>query len=231
MQELEDSEHGLWTFHQPLSVLGAEIGTRMTVVRLEDGSLLAHSPIRLTEELERRLATLGEVRHVLAPNFDHYLFVPHFKRRFPEARFYAAPGVAQKLSDLRFDVLLRHPSGGPFGDAIEHAWFRSSHELQEIALFHRPTRTLITSDLAFNIQSTAGLVSRVMLRLNDSYKSFGPSRVCRSHITEPRMARADVDAILALHPERVVMAHGEILLTGGAAAIERGYAWLAEGAP
>ena len=136
MRELEDPEHGLWTFHQPLSVLGAEIGTRMTVVRLEDGCLLVHSPIRLSDELDRHLATLGEVRHVLAPNLDHYLFVPDFKCRFPEARFYAAPGVAEKLPDLRFDVLLRPPGGGPFGDAIEHAWFRSSHELQEIVLFH-----------------------------------------------------------------------------------------------
>lgn len=228
MQELDEPQHGLWTFHQPLSVLGAEIGTRMTVVRLEDGSLLVHSPIRLTQELGRRLAALGEVRHVLAPNFDHYLFVPDFKQRFPEARFYAAPGVAEKLPSVQFDALLRPPGGGPFGESIAQAWFRSSHELQEIVLFHRPTRTLITSDLAFNIQSTAGLVSHVMLRLNDSYKSFGPSRVCRSHITEPSIARADVDAILALHPDRVVMAHGAILLSGAAVAIERGYAWLAQ---
>lgn len=227
MQELSDADTGLWTFHQRLSVLGAEIGTRMTVVRLRDGGLLVHSPIRLTPELEQTLASLGQVEHVLAPNLDHYLFVPDFKRRFPQARFYAAPGVAQKLSELRFDALLRFGETAPFGDdGIEQVWFRSNHELQELVLLHRATHTLITSDLAFNVQATDGLFSQVMMRLNDSYQAFGPSRVCRSHITEHRMARSDVDAILALKPERAIVAHGEILTTGATAALERGYAWL-----
>ena len=36
MRELEEPEHGLWTtFRQPLSELGAQIGTRMTVMRLD----------------------------------------------------------------------------------------------------------------------------------------------------------------------------------------------------
>ena len=84
----------------------------------------------------------------------------------------------------------------------------------------------MTSDLAFNVQSTAGALSQVMLRLNDSYKSFGPSRVCRSHITDRAMARSDVDAILALGAERIVVAHGDIQLSGATDAIRRGYAWL-----
>src|SRR4051794_3156958 len=106
MRELDEPDQGLWTFHQSLSVLGAEIGTRMTIVRLEDRSLLVHSPIRLTADLERRIASLGDVQHVLAPNLDHYFFVPDFKDRYPKACFYAAPGVAPKLPQLRFDALL-----------------------------------------------------------------------------------------------------------------------------
>ena len=40
------------------------------------------------------------------------------------------------------------------------------------------------------------------------------------------MARADVDTILAMKPERVIVAPGEILKVGATSAIERGYAWL-----
>ena len=226
MQEIDDSDEGLWTFHQRLSVMGVEIGTRMTVVRLSDGSLLVHSPIRLTPALEQRLASLGRVEHVLAPNFDHYLFVEAFKQRYPHARFYAAPGVAPKLPNVRFDSELRCGAIAPLGEGIEQAWFRSNHQLQELVLLHRATHTLITSDLAFNINEADGLVSKLMLKLNDSYLTFGPSRVCRAHITELRMARSDVDAIPALKPERAIVAHGEILNAGATAAIERGYAWL-----
>lgn len=226
MQELDDTERGLWTFHQRLSVMGAEIGTRMTVVRLSDGALLVHSPILLTRELEQKLASLGRVEHVLAPNLDHYLFVAAFKQCYPQARFYAAPGVAPKLPEVRFDVQLSFGQTAPFGDGIEQVWFRSNHQLQELVLLHRSTYTLISADLAFNIQASDALLSKLMLKLNDSYQSFGPSRVCRAHITEHGMARSDVDAILALKPERAIVSHGEILSAGATDAIERGYAWL-----
>jgi hypothetical protein len=228
VRELDEPDHGLWTFHQPLRVLGAEIGCRMTVVRLGDGTLLLHSPIRLTSALERRLAELGTVGHVLAPNLDHYLFVADYRTRYAKARLYAAPGVAAKLPGVRFDVVLEHPQTIPgWEETVAQRYFRSSTELQELLLFHRATGTLITADLAFNIQESHGLLSGLLLRLNDSYKSFGPSRVCRSHITAPRLARADVDAILALAPGRVVVSHGEVLSVGGTDALRRAYAWLA----
>jgi uncharacterized protein DUF4336 len=228
MRELDEPEHGLWTFHQSLSVLGAEIGCRMTVVRLGDGALLVHSPIRLTSALKHRLAQLGTVGHVLAPNLDHYLFVADYRDHYPDARLYAAPGVAAKLPGVRFDVVLEHPHTiSTFEQTVAQRYFRSSTKLQELVLFHGPTRTLISADLAFNIQESHGLLSGALLRLNDSYKSFGPSRVCRSHITEPRLARADVDAILALLPERIIVSHGDVLRARGTDALRQAYAWLA----
>jgi hypothetical protein len=225
--ELHDPQAGLWTFHQPLSVLGAEIGCRMTVVRLSDGELLLHSPIQLTADIQVRLAELGPVRHVLAPNRDHYLFVRDYKSAYPEARFYAAPGVQEKLSAFSFDVVATPPQTvSAWSDTLDQAYFRSSERMQELVLFHRATRTLITADLAFNVQSSEGRLSRLMLRLNDSYKSFGPSRICRRHITAPQMARFDLDKILALSPERLVVSHGEILASGAEEALRAAYHWL-----
>jgi len=228
MQELDEPSAGLWTFHQPLSVMGAEIGCRMTVVRLRDGALLVHSPIRLTPQLKEHLDRLGPVRHVLAPNLDHHLFVADYRTAYPQAHLYAAPGVAPKLPGVPFDVVLTHPEVvTEWSDTVSQHYFRSSASLQELVLYHATTRTLITADLAFNIQAGNGLLSGLLLRLNDSYKTFGPSRVCRSYIDAPDLARADVDALLALAPERIVVSHGEILQQGGAEALRCGYAWLA----
>ncbi|HWP65200.1 MAG TPA: DUF4336 domain-containing protein [Candidatus Limnocylindria bacterium] len=228
VEEIDDPDAGIWTFHQPLSVLGAEIGCRMTVVRLGGGKLLLHSPIRLTPALRRRLDALGPVRYVLAPNRDHHLFVAAYRAAYPQARLVAAPGVAAAARDVRFDLELAYPAAvGGWDETVTQHYFRSSPTLQEIVLHHRATRTLIAADLAFNIQTANGFVSGLLLRLNDSYKTFGPSRVCRRYITAPDLARADVDALLALAPERIVVSHGEILHAGGTAALRRAYAWLA----
>jgi hypothetical protein len=225
--EIDDPDEGLWTFCRPLSVLGAQIGCRMTVIRLGDGSLLAYSPVPLTADLGRRLDALGPVRHVLAPNRDHHLFVPDFRASYPEARFYAARGVQAKLPAVAFEQELEHPETvDAWRDCVDTLYFRSSNELHEIVLFHRRTRTLITADLAFNIHESQGLLSRLLLRLNDSFRTFGPSRACRWHIRDPRTARTDLDAILDLEPERIVVAHGEVLHAGATAALRDAYGWL-----
>lgn len=48
--------------------------TRMTVIRLNDGALWVHSPIKLTPELQALVEALGEVRYLIAPNHLHHLF-------------------------------------------------------------------------------------------------------------------------------------------------------------
>jgi hypothetical protein len=227
VRELEEYDSGIWTFHQPLSVLGAQIGCRMTVVRLQDGGLMIHSPIRLTPELRRRLDSVGRVAAVLAPNADHYFFIGDYRDAYPTAKYFAALGVAEKLPAFRFDEVLEHPQTvSSWGDTVDQAYFRASPQLHELVLFHRATSTLISADLSFNVQASGGLLSGLMLRLNDSYKTFGPSRVCRRHITTPDTARRDLDAILAWSPERMVVSHGEVLMRGAEQELRRAYGWL-----
>ena len=44
------------------------------MVKLSDGTLWVHSPLQLDEGLKQALARLGEVRHIVSPNFEHTSF-------------------------------------------------------------------------------------------------------------------------------------------------------------
>lgn len=46
----------------------------MAVLRLSDGSLWVHSPVELDDDLAAALAELGEVKHIVSPNFEHTKF-------------------------------------------------------------------------------------------------------------------------------------------------------------
>lgn len=83
LQPLADD---LWTVRAPLKLGGLEIGTRMTVARLADGSLWLHSPVRPTADLTKELDALGPVRHIVAPSKMHHLFLMPFAEKYPEAR-------------------------------------------------------------------------------------------------------------------------------------------------
>ena len=46
----------------------------MTVIRLSDGSLWVHAPLALDDQLKGVLKDLGEVKHIVTPNFEHMAF-------------------------------------------------------------------------------------------------------------------------------------------------------------
>lgn len=112
---LGEVDENVWAAEAPLRYLGVQMGRRMTVIRLTDGGLLVHSPMPLGEELRRELAARGPVRYVLpASNLHGHLFMEHYAAAYPEARLFAAPGLASKRKDLRFD--------GALSDASDPAW-------------------------------------------------------------------------------------------------------------
>ena len=46
----------------------------MAVLRLSDGSIWVHSPVSLNNDLAAALAELGEVKHIVSPNYEHTKF-------------------------------------------------------------------------------------------------------------------------------------------------------------
>ena len=96
----------IWVFDRPLSLFGLKIGARMTVIRLEDGSLFLHSPVEIDAETRAELDELGSVRYVIAPNKVHHFFIGAYREAYPEAQLIAAPGLPEKRKDIAFDQAL-----------------------------------------------------------------------------------------------------------------------------
>ncbi len=70
--------------------------TRMTVVRLTNGDLFLHSPIKFDERLARKLQGLGRIRHLVSPNQFHYAHIGEWARTFPETISWASPHVRRR---------------------------------------------------------------------------------------------------------------------------------------
>ena len=78
--------------------------TRMTVVRLSNGDLFLHSPIKFDEGLAKELQGLGTMRHLVSPNQFHYAHIGEWARAFPDAISWASPGVRQRARARRVDI-------------------------------------------------------------------------------------------------------------------------------
>jgi hypothetical protein len=216
----------IWIVERRQRFYGLEVGTRMTVIRLADGSLLLHSPVRLTSELRRELDAVGRVRFTVAPNRVHHLYAGEVAAAYPEARLWVGPGLERKRPDLVFVDVLGDDAPAEWTDEVEQVFFRGRPYENEVVFFHRASRTLIMCDLAFNFGPRADAPTRLLMRLLRSYGRFGPSKLDPLLIRDRQAARQSLERILAWDFDRVVVAHGDVLESGGHEALRQGYAWL-----
>lgn len=198
--------------------LGLEMGGRMTALKLE-GGVLIHGPLAVPLDA---VAELGSPRWVLAPNLMHHLYVGPWIAAGVES--FCAPGLPEKRPDLSFDHVVEE-TGQPFGDEVLAIPLRCFQTTREVVLLHRPSRTLVVTDLVFNISPEAPWRTRAGMWCIGGYPG------CKTTLWERlgmdrAVAREEIAALLELDFDRLILAHGDIIETGGRAALERAFSWL-----
>ena len=216
----------IWIADRPQRFYGLEVGTRMTVMRLADGSLLLHSPVALDAELRRELDAIGRVRFVVAPNRVHHLYAGKVAAVYPESRLWIGPGLERKRPDLEFVAVLGDEAPAEWQGQVDQVFFRGRPYENEVVFCHRVSGTLILCDLAFNFGPSAAAFTRLWMKLIRSYGRFGPSKLDPLLIRDRRAARESLQRILTWDFDRVVVAHGDVLESGGHELLRQGYAWL-----
>ncbi|MCP5067136.1 MAG: DUF4336 domain-containing protein, partial [bacterium] len=176
MQQLHSD---LWVTDSPLRFFGVEIGARMTVIRLPGPKILLHSPIAPTPELVDEVKALGPVAYIVAPNRFHHLSVGEWAGACPEALVYAAPGLDEKRSDLTISGVLRDEPEPGWTDTVDQLLVNGFALMNEVVFFHRPSSTLIATDLAFNIGASSPPLTRLAFRMSRAYGSLSSTLVER----------------------------------------------------
>jgi hypothetical protein len=224
-ETLEALDAQLWVATRPLPMWIGDIGCRMTVIRLGDGGLFLHSPVSLDDATREALDRLGPVRWIVGPSRVHHFYLADYTRAYPGAVLCGAPGLPEKRRDLPFQRVLDDDSP-PWGTEIRMRLFHGAPAMNELVFFHPATRTLLLTDLAFNVPAHGGR-ARIFHRLVGATGRFGPHRIIRMAIRARAAARASLQAIRAWDFDRVVVSHGDVLARAGKAAFERAFApWL-----
>lgn len=208
---LRQIDESLWVLDKPFRIMGAELGGRMTVVRLAGGALLVVSPVRTTPEERTALDRIGPIRHIVAPNQMHYLYVAELGSLYPEARIYVAPGLPDKAKDLRYDEVLGDTTPPALAADVQTTVIGGMPSLNEVAILAKASRTLILTDLLFNITHSDHPWTRLFFKLNRGYGKLAATRILRSVMKDKAMVRAGVDRLLQWDFDRLVVTHGEIV--------------------
>lgn len=158
----------IWVCDQPQGIFYAVVPIRMTIVALAGGGLLVYAPVAPTEEclglLQQLIDRYGAIKHIILPTssgLEHKIYVPAFSRRFPQAQLWLSPGqwsFPLNLPDRWLGLEGETIGGGhPWGEEFDHATLEidlGQGKFTEVAVYHRPTRTLLLTDLviAFSLE-------------------------------------------------------------------------------
>jgi hypothetical protein len=206
---------------------------RMTVIRLPGGDVLLHSPTRIGAGLRDEIDGLGPVRFLVAPNVAHWMFLPEWQRAYPRAEIWAAPGLRRRRQVRRAGVRVDHDLSetlpAAWAGALDAVIVPGGLGFSEVAFFHRPSRTLVLTDLVLNLEAARlPALLRPLARLAGMTAPHGRAPVYLRAVVKLAGSRAAEAAarVVAFRPERVIFAHGRILDQDATEALRRSLAWL-----
>lgn len=215
----------MWTMNRPVWFSGVRLRARTTILRLDDGGLLVHSPAPPTDALAHELQTLGPVRWLVVPNCFHHLGTPAAKARFPEAKVVGPASALSKNPALRIDVDIAQL--GAQLPELEVLPLAGVPFLDETVLHHRPTRTLLGADLVLCAHAQDHWTWRWAARVMGCYERLRVPPDVKKQIVDKVAAARSVAAILERPAARLVVAHADVVEDGWRERVAE--AWRREG--
>jgi Domain of unknown function (DUF4336) len=231
---LKPVAENLWIVDSgPQEAMGLSLPVRMTVIRLRNGDVWLHSPTRYNAELRREIETLGPIRHLVAPNIAHWTHLKEWQGGCPAAKTSAAPNLRQRpqvrKAGIRLDRDLTDSPPDDWGGEIEQIVIQGGAGFREVAFLHRPTRTLILTDLIQNLEpEKLPLGTRLFARLTGVDAPNGKAPAYLRFVVRLRRKEAQeaVSHLIAWNPERVIFSHGRWFERDATASLKRAFAWL-----
>lgn len=209
---------------------GMRMPCRATILRLPDGQLVLHSPLAIDDATAKEIAALGEVGFLIAPNTLHWMYLQAAKARYPSARVLGAPALSKKLGDFAFEPLPEQGAiDGMSGVRLER--IQGAPNLEEHVFLHEASRSLLVTELMFNVNACSSFGMRCVFRLVGAWKKPAQSRVWRFLVKDRAAAARSTADVLGWDFERIVVAHGDVVEDDAREHARRALTWMRAGAP
>jgi hypothetical protein len=204
---------GVW-LHQHIMKLvpGASMPCQTTLLRSAPGELVCVSPGPFSASDVEAISALGTVTWLVAPNLFHHLHLRPAQQAFAGSQIAAPEGLTQKRKTLTINADL---AAVDLGEHIDIIAIDGEPGIQEFALYHRPSKTLVVTDLIFNLQKPAGFLSPLLFHMMGTYNRLAASRLVKFMVKDNAAFKASVRSLLDRDIEGLIMAHGQPITTGG----------------
>lgn len=205
---------GLFVCETKLKLPAYELPVRSTAIKTRDGQVIVISPLNPKKCDYGSLRRIGKVTHIVAPNSFHNLFAAGAKAELPEATLWAAPLLPGKRPEIPWEAVIGREQW-PFAGELDWVFMDGAPGWGEVVFYHRDSKTLIATDLFFNLKNVSGLRGRMLFGLMGTRNRFAMSRLVKLFLKNKTAYAKSLSTLMSWDFDRVVVAHGEILESGG----------------
>ena len=224
----------IWTVDGPevryrLAGVAIPCPTRMTVVRFQDGTLWLHSPVAYSHELTGALDSLAEITAIVAPNSFHHEHVAKWHSVYRDATVYSGSELAKRLGKsadwAAIDATQPANWSATFGYVI-----CDLGQFKEIVFFHRPSSTLIVTDLMQNFEASRiqSPMTRFLLWVGGATGPNGRAsiEIRLAGFGRRKKLRNALQQIADWQPSGIILSHGLCYKTNAINELRRAFAWV-----
>jgi hypothetical protein len=231
MEHLQEFANGIWLADGPVvRDMGAYFTTRMTIVKLSDGSIWISSPVPLSFAVLKEISELGNVRYLIAATPRHIWRLDLWHTLFPEAELWASRPTLFTLQKGHL------PISGYLSDTPANAWradfeqlaFQGNPLLSEVLFFHRNTHTVLLDDLIMRNPVMEGkTLTNLIFKLGGVQGPDGGVTLdMKMTFLNRNLARQSLERLLSWDFDKLIIAHGECIESGAKQYIKRAFRWL-----
>ncbi|WP_437895579.1 DUF4336 domain-containing protein [Sorangium sp. So ce124] len=204
----------IWTLDRPVWFSGVRMRARTTVVRLDDGSLLLHTPAPPTDALTEQLRALGPVRWLVVPNCWHHLGAPAAAAHFPDAKVVGPASALNRNKALKLHMDIHDAQFGEQVPEFEALPLQGVPFWDETVLYHRPTQTLLGADIVLCAGAKDHWTLRYAARITGFYERVRVPPDARKKIPDKAAAARSIRAMLERPAQRLIVGHAEVIGEG-----------------
>lgn len=215
-QLIEYIKDQIWILEYPIRFAGLDLFGRMTIVKLDNGDLFIHDPCEISDSVKCEIDAIGEVKYIIAPGSYHHLFVSDFQQKYPNAETFLCPGLERKRPDIKFDWILGNRPDHRWNNIFDQVVIQGTKYIWEVAFIHKPTKTLILTDLLENIGDDFKHPTSFLLRFwwKVIYRMWNNPKAAPEYQMgwgRKDILRSGLNKILSWKAERVILSHGEMI--------------------
>src|SRR5262249_31102480 len=148
-----------------------------------------------------------------------------WKEAYPDAVVHGPQALTRKRKDLAFGAMLEEAHAAPWAGELAPVHVDGCM-LDETLFVHRPTRTLVSSDLTENFATSPHWMTRAYLKMSGTHGKIGWPKMLQLLYRDHGATRRSLERLLEHDFDRVVIAHGDVVASGGKDAIRQTFEFL-----